>query len=110
MYRFNVLAKDIIQKTKSSDPSALRTKRACEQILQMTNKDAKNSDNANIAQILNFFSPSVIAITAFYLFVKDGSISSPLLSNSLDYVILNFFLASTLFFLGYNFIGLAEEE
>lgn len=88
----------------------MRTKRVCERIILITNEDAKKFYKAYIAQILNCFSPSVIAITAFYLFVKDEKfdIFSPKLTNSFDYVVLNFFLSSTLFFLGYNFIGLAE--
>jgi hypothetical protein len=82
----------------------------CERIIYITNEDAKKFNKANVAQIFNFFSPSVILLTALYLFVKDEKfdIFSPKLTNSFDYVVLNFFLSSTLFFLGYNFIGLAE--
>lgn len=103
----NLLAKEMLQKTK-----ATKTKRVCEKIVYITTKGAKNSDNATIAQSINFISPSVIAITAYHLFVKDHKciFSFPELNNSLDYLALNFLLGSLLFFLGYNFVGLAEEK
>ena len=111
---FNILAKDILKRVKTSDPSSIKTKKICQKIIKITDGEGRAAIIGGYAQAVNTISPIVIAITAYHLFAKNvlqevkGSdvlrfdITIPVLITSTDYIAAFLFFAATTFILGYG--------
>ena len=127
---FNYLARDILSRVNPADPSAIRTRRICNKIIDITDREGQIATWGSYAQVVNTLSPVTIVISVFHLFrrVTLDSICSTLDSKSNDSILTPIvmlipdlrlisnivatfsLLSSMLFMLGYAIISEEEQK
>lgn len=119
---FNLLARDILKRVKRSDPSAMKTRRICRTIIDITDSQGKAAIIGAYAQAINTIAPVVLAIAAYHLFAQNAlqgsapnalqfSMKAPVLETPIDFVAAVLFFGASAFILGYSIVtsGLKKD-
>ena len=111
---FNLLARDILKRVHRSDPSAMKTRRICRTIIDITDSQGKAAIIGAYAQALNTIAPVVLAITAYHLFAQNAlqgspnalkfSMAAPVLETPIHFISAFLFFGASAFILGYSIV------
>lgn len=109
---FNILAKDILKRVRSSDPCAQKTVKICRTIIDITEAEGQAAIIGSYAQASSVLSPVVIAASAYHLFARNALhtrgltsqfiMTLPQLVTPTDYIATVLFFGATAFILGYS--------
>ena len=119
---FNYLARDILSRVNPADPSAIKTRRICNKIIDITDVEGQAAMWGSYAQVVNSLSPVAIAVSAYHLFGHSAlhptssigkmkfAMEMPELRTPSNIVAAFFLLGGAAFILGYSIASAGQKK